>query len=334
MLIVIAWCSTRSRIAVAMMRSEHRRDKGPLDVTSLLGSPPLPRDRNAGGADSCRSAPGTVRTTGLSRDFWRRKGPLDREAEPIQARADRPRRPRCPKDNQGRVLESGKAAMSQEIRANLDRVLERIAGAAARSGRRRGDVLLIGVSKTVDVARIREAIDAGVPALGENRVQEAKAKIAEIGRPVPWHLIGHLQSNKAKDAVELFDVIHSIDDVTLARECDRRARAHGRVVDVLVEVNVASEASKSGLAAETLGEVLEAMATLDHIRVRGLMTIPPIGEPEESRPWFRSLRKLAERHGLRELSMGMSNDFEVAVEEGATMVRVGTAIFGPRPLRP
>ena len=224
--------------------------------------------------------------------------------------------------------------MNQEIRTNLERVRERIAGAAERSGRRPTDVLLVAVSKTVEPERIRAAIAAGVPALGENRVQEAKAKIGEIGRPVPWHLIGHLQSNKAKDAVELFDVIHSVDSVDLARECDRRAAARARVVDVLLEVNVAGEAQKSGLDPETIGGRLDAIAALGHLRVRGLMAIPPIGEPEATRPWFQALRKLAERHGLPELSMGMSNDFEVAIEEGATMVRIGTAIFGPRLVRP
>jgi pyridoxal phosphate enzyme (YggS family) len=223
--------------------------------------------------------------------------------------------------------------MTQEIRANLDRVLERIAGAAERSGRRAADVLLIAVSKTVEAARVAEAIKAGVPALGENRVQEAKGKIAELGRAVPWHLIGHLQSNKAKDAVELFDLIHSIDGVALARECDRRAAARGRAVDVLIEVNVGGEAAKSGVAPDAVAGLLDEIRALTHVRVRGLMTIPPIGAPEESRPWFQALRKLGERHGLRELSMGMSSDFEVAIEEGATMVRVGTAIFGPRPVR-
>ena len=224
--------------------------------------------------------------------------------------------------------------MSQDIRANLERVLERIAGAAERSGRRPGDILLIAVSKTVEIERIRAAIDARVSALGENRVQEAKTKVAELGHPVPWHLIGHLQRNKAKDAVELFDVIHTIDSVELARDCDRRAEARGRTVDVLLEVNVAGEAQKSGLAPDGVARVLDAAAAFGHLRVRGLMTIPPIGTPEESRPWFSALRKLGERLGLAELSMGMSNDFEVAIEEGATMVRVGTAIFGPRTVTP
>jgi pyridoxal phosphate enzyme (YggS family) len=214
-------------------------------------------------------------------------------------------------------------------------VRERIARAAERAGRRPADVLLIGVSKTVEVERIRAAVAAGVTALGENRVQEAKAKVDELGRPAAWHLIGHLQTNKVKDALELFDVIHSVDRLELARELDRRAAARDKVVDALLQVNVAAEASKGGVGPEAVGEALDAIGKLAHLRVRGLMTIPPEAErPEDARPWFRRLRELAERHGLPELSMGMSGDFEVAVEEGATMVRVGTAIFGPRPVRP
>ncbi|HYS15754.1 MAG TPA: YggS family pyridoxal phosphate-dependent enzyme [Candidatus Binatia bacterium] len=222
-----------------------------------------------------------------------------------------------------------------DIRANLERVRERIARAAERAGRRAEDVLLVGVSKTVEVARIRQAIDAGVPALGENRVQEARGKVAEIGRPVPWHLVGHLQTNKVRDALELFDVIHSLDRLELAKELDKRARGRGRAVDALVEVNVGGEASKGGVAPDGLSELLEAVAALSSVTVRGLMAIPPEAkEPDDSRVWFRALRKLGERHGLAELSMGMSGDFEVAIEEGATVVRVGTAIFGPRPPRP
>ncbi|PYN75811.1 MAG: YggS family pyridoxal phosphate-dependent enzyme [Candidatus Rokuibacteriota bacterium] len=222
-----------------------------------------------------------------------------------------------------------------DIRANLERVRERVARAAERAGRRAEDVLLVGVSKTVDVARIRQAIEAGVPALGENRVQEARGKVAEIGRPVPWHLVGHLQTNKVRDALELFDVIQSLDRLELAKELDKRARARGRTVDTLVEVNVGGETSKGGVGPDGLGELLEAVAALPAVKVRGLMAIPPEAkEPDDSRAWFRALRKLGEHHGLSELSMGMSGDFEVAIEEGATVVRVGTAIFGPRPLRP
>ena len=222
----------------------------------------------------------------------------------------------------------------QDIRANLERVRERIARAAERAGRRAGDVTLVAVSKTVEAARVREAIAAGVTALGENRVQEARAKIAEIGRPVPWHLIGHLQTNKAKDALELFDVIHSLDRLELAAELDRRARQRGRDVVTLLQVNVGGETSKGGVAPDEVGRALEAIAKLERVLVRGLMTIPPeVERAEQARGWFRMLRELAERHDLRELSMGMSGDFEVAIEEGATLVRVGTAVFGPRPAR-
>jgi pyridoxal phosphate enzyme (YggS family) len=219
-----------------------------------------------------------------------------------------------------------------DVRANLERVRERIVRASERAGRRPGDVLLIGVSKTVDVERIRAAVAVGLGALGENRVQEAKEKIATLGHPVPWHLIGHLQTNKVRDALELFDLIHSLDRLALARECDHRARQRGRPVDALVQVNLAGEPTKGGFAPGGVGSALEALARLDHIRVRGLMTIPPpVARAEDARAWFRTLAELSKRHGVAELSMGMSGDFEVAIEEGATMVRVGTAIFGPRP---
>jgi pyridoxal phosphate enzyme (YggS family) len=151
---------------------------------------------------------------------------------------------------------------------------------------------------------------------------------------VPWHLIGHLQTNKVKDALPLFDLIHSLDRLELAQELERRAAAQGRPVDTLVQVNIAGEASKGGFTPDEVGPALEAIAKLSHVRVRGLMVIPPeVERAEESRPWFRRLREMADKHGLRERSMGMSGDFEVAIEEGATMVRVGTAIFGPRPSR-
>ena len=222
----------------------------------------------------------------------------------------------------------------ESLRHNLDVVRERVARAAERAGRRAQDVLLIGVSKTVTAEHIRLGVDAGLTALGENRVQEAREKIKILGRPVPWHLIGHLQTNKVRDALELFDLIHSLDRLELARELERRAGDPGRVVDTLLEVNVAEEPSKSGFAPDAVGAALEAIGGMTHLRVRGLMAIPPIVErAEDSRPWFQALRRLAERHGLKELSMGMSADFEVAIEEGATMVRVGTAIFGARPTR-
>jgi pyridoxal phosphate enzyme (YggS family) len=221
-----------------------------------------------------------------------------------------------------------------DIRANLERVQAAIVLACARARRSPADVLLIAVSKTVEVERIKLAIAAGVAALGENRVREAREKIETLGRPVPWHLIGALQTNKAKDAARLFDWIHSVDRLELARELDRRARALGRTVDTLLEVNVGEEPQKSGVRPQEIKAVLDALANLSGIRVRGLMAIPPAAlDAEQTRPHFRRLRELRDAAGLEHLSMGMSADFEVAVEEGATMVRVGTAIFGPRPPR-
>lgn len=218
-----------------------------------------------------------------------------------------------------------------DVAGNVARVQERIARAAMRAGRAPEEVLLVGVSKSVDVERIRRALAAGLPALGENRVQEASEKIGALGRPVPWHMVGHLQTNKARDAVLLFDLVHSVGRLELARELDRRAAAAGKVAEVLVQVNLAGEATKGGFAPDELKSALEALAGLSRLRVRGLMTIPPpVEHGEQARGWFRRLRELRDAAGLEHLSMGMSDDFEVAVEEGATMVRVGTAIFGPR----
>jgi hypothetical protein len=225
-----------------------------------------------------------------------------------------------------------------DIRANLLAVQERIAGAAHRAGRSPDAVLLVAVSKTVDVERVRSAIAAGVAALGENRVQEAREKIAVLGRSRPWHLIGHLQTNKVRDAVECFDLIHSVDRLPLAEAISRRAADAGRRVDALVQVNVGDEPQKGGVPPADLRATLDAMAALPGLRLRGLMTIPPLPkDPEDSRPYYREMRKLLDgaRSGgagaeFTELSMGMSGDFEVGVEEGATIVRVGTAIFGPR----
>jgi pyridoxal phosphate enzyme (YggS family) len=225
-----------------------------------------------------------------------------------------------------------------DVRANLAAVRERIADAARRAGRRDDAVLIVAVSKTVDVDRVRAAIAAGVPALGENRVQEAREKIAAIGRPRPWHLIGHLQTNKVRDALDCFDLIHSVDRLPLAQALSSRAAQAGRRADVLVQVNVGAEPQKGGIRPEDLRSGLEAMVALPGLRLRGLMTIPPLPrDPEDSRPHYRQMWKLLEAArgwGLpgefAELSMGMSGDFEVGVEEGATIVRVGTAIFGPR----
>jgi pyridoxal phosphate enzyme (YggS family) len=215
-----------------------------------------------------------------------------------------------------------------DMRANLGRVQEAVARACARAGRSPDDVLLIAVSKTMDVERVRLAIAAGVAALGENRVQEAKEKIEALGRPVPWHLIGSLQTNKARDAARLFDWIHSVDRLELAQELSRRAE---RALNILLQVNLGDEPQKGGVAPAELKRLHEVVAALPNLKVRGLMAIPPATrQPEQARPFFRQLRDLRDQLGLEHCSMGMSADFEVAIEEGATMVRVGTAIFGPR----
>jgi PLP dependent protein len=225
------------------------------------------------------------------------------------------------------------------VAENFKAVQNRIAAAARRASRDPSSVRLVTVTKTVDHDRIREAVSAGASVLGENRVQEAKEKIEALGRIASWHLIGHLQTNKAKYAVKLFDLIHSVDSFDLAKEIDKQAVKTGKVQDVLIEVSIAGEAAKAGVSfGDTVGLVREA-AGLKHIRVLGLMTMPPLShDPEDARPYFRKLRDLADavrKEGIagvsmNELSMGMSGDFEVAIEEGATLVRVGSAIFGAR----
>src|ERR1700752_2775224 len=223
----------------------------------------------------------------------------------------------------------------QEMRANLERVQGAIAAACARAGRAPADVLLLAVSKTMEAERIRLAIAAGVAALGENRVQEARDKIETLGRPVPWHLIGPLQTNKARDAARLFDWVHSMDRLELAQELSRRAHAAERTVNVLLQVNLGDEPQKGGVAPAETKRLCEAVTGLPGLRVRGLMAIPPAAPtPEDTRPHFRALGGLRDGLGLEHLSMGMSADYEVAIEEGATMVRVGTAIFGPRQTPP
>ena len=220
-----------------------------------------------------------------------------------------------------------------DMRANLGRVQESVARACARARRAPDSVLLIAVSKTMVIERVRLAIEAGVAALGENRVQEAKEKIEALGRPVPWHLIGSLQTNKARDAARLFDWVQSVDRLELAQELSRRAAS--RRLNVLLQVNLGDEPQKGGVAVAELKRLHEVVAALPNLSVRGLMAIPPAtGEPERARPYFRRLRELRDELGLEHCSMGMSADYEVAIEEGATMVRVGTAIFGPRAPRP
>jgi hypothetical protein len=215
-------------------------------------------------------------------------------------------------------------------------VRERIEKAARKAGRDPNEIKLVAVSKTVETLRIKEAILAGVTILGENYVQEAQKKIEEIGRPVSWHFIGHLQSNKAKYAIRLFDMIHSLDSASLAEELNRRAEQAGRVMKVMIEVNLSKEATKFGTDEEMMLNLAKRIQTLNHLSLEGLMTMPPyFDSPEMSRPYYIALRELKEKMAkegipMKELSMGMSNDFEIAIEEGATFVRVGTAIFGPR----
>jgi pyridoxal phosphate enzyme (YggS family) len=200
----------------------------------------------------------------------------------------------------------------------------------------------VAVSKTVLAERVCQAIEAGVKILGENYVQEAQKKIEVLGHNVAWHFIGHLQTNKAKVAVRLFDLIHSVDSLNLAQELNRQAQDQGKVLPVLLQVNLSGETQKFGAQEREIFQVAEKLSGMEGLLVKGLMTMPPYFEdPEASRPYYVELRKLSERLAqqklarilIEELSMGMSNDFEVAVEEGATLVRVGTAIFGPRPGR-
>jgi len=230
----------------------------------------------------------------------------------------------------------------ERYRVAHEHVLERIAAAARRAGRDPGDVTLVGVSKTVPADAVHDAVAAGITVLGENRVQEASAKVPAVPG-ARWHLVGPLQSNKARRAIELFDVIESVDSIELARRLDRIAREVklGARYPVLLQVNVDRDMAKAGFAPEALDDAVDRISTLDGLELAGLMTIGRLVEqPDEARPTFRALRETAERlrgsgggsgPGLGpELSMGMTDDFEVAIEEGATIVRIGRALFGER----
>ena len=211
---------------------------------------------------------------------------------------------------------------------NLKNVKERIAKSALRVYRHPEDVKLIAVTKTFPVDIINKAIDFNIKSIGETKVQEAKKKFEEIGNKVEWHMIGHLQSNKAKDAVKIFDIIHSIDRMKIAKKVSDKCLELNKNMPVLVQVNLTED--KFGIKPEEIVEFVNKIKKLDGIKVEGLMTIAPFVEPEETRPYFKKLRELSLKCNLKELSMGMSNDFEVAIGEGATMVRIGTAIFGER----
>ena len=229
------------------------------------------------------------------------------------------------------------------IADNVTLVREQIRAAAGRAGRSPNDVTLMAVSKTFPAERIREAYVAGIREFGENRVQEFAGKIDALRNlgEAHWHMIGHLQSNKAARATELFDAVDSLDSLRLAQKLNEGAGAAGRKLAVLIEINVGGEAAKTGLApdSEELQSILAAAPGLEHLQFRGLMTVPPFtDDPQQARPYFRKLREIRERVAgqhlpsvsMDVLSMGMSHDFEVAIEEGSTCVRVGTAIFGER----
>jgi hypothetical protein len=226
------------------------------------------------------------------------------------------------------------------VAGNLAAIRERIRAACIRSGRDPGDVKLVGVTKTVPIERIREGIEAGLDVLGENYVQEAVKKRAALADlSLTWHCIGHLQTNKAKTAVECFEWIETLDRESLAVELNRMAERAGIRIPVLIQVNIGGEESKSGVRSDDLLSFSKLVSGFDLLEVRGLMALPPFfDQPERARPYFRQMRELLDMlrqeslrpEGLAELSMGMSGDFEVAVEEGATLVRIGTALFGSR----
>jgi hypothetical protein len=224
---------------------------------------------------------------------------------------------------------------------NIKNIYRKISSASIRSGRNPFDVKLIAVTKTVAMDKIKEAIDLGLRIFGENRVQEAKQKITDCRLQIAdckleWHMIGHLQKNKAKTAIQLFDLIHSLDSIQLAKELNKYAERESKIQRVLIEVKLSGEETKYGVVRENLMDLIESVSRMNNLKLEGLMTMPPFFDnPEMSRPFFKGLRELrdnAEKSGykLPELSMGMTNDFEIAILEGATMVRVGTGIFGER----
>lgn len=230
---------------------------------------------------------------------------------------------------------------SNSLQDRISSIRKRISMAALRAGRKPQDITLVSVTKTVGIEAIKEAVAAGVSIFGENRVQEAQKKIAACGsilagRNLHWHFIGHLQKNKAKYAVQLFDLIHSLDSIACAEELNRYAEKIGKIQEALVEVKLSGEESKHGVLKEDLIALLSNTANLKNLHIKGLMTIPPFFvNIEEIRPYFKELRELKDKavsagFTMTELSMGMSHDFEIAIEEGATMVRVGSAIFGER----
>jgi pyridoxal phosphate enzyme (YggS family) len=226
-----------------------------------------------------------------------------------------------------------------DVAANYETIIKRINEAALSSGRDPNEVRLLAAAKSQDVELIHAAIRAGVKLIGENYVQEARRKKLRIRAPIEWHMIGHLQRNKAKAAAETFDLIESLDSIGLARELDRIGKEKGERIRVFVELNLAREQTKSGISKDKVVDLLKAAGELSHVAIEGLMAVPPFRDkPEDIRPYFRELRELRAylqelnipNVDLRELSMGMTHDYPIAIEEGATIVRIGTALFGPR----
>jgi pyridoxal phosphate enzyme (YggS family) len=228
---------------------------------------------------------------------------------------------------------------------NVKNIYRRMSHAAMRMERNPEEVRLVAVTKNVDVERIKESVDWGLRIFGESKVQEAKEKIEELSRfthdalrftPISWHLVGHLQKNKAKTAIQFFDLIHSLDSIELSKELDKHAEKAKKIQRVLIQVKLSGEETKYGISKEGLTDLIKAVSNMRNLKLEGLMTMPPFfDDPEKARPYFRKLRELRDNfvksgYKLVELSMGMTNDFEVAIEEGATIVRIGTGIFGER----
>lgn len=225
------------------------------------------------------------------------------------------------------------------LEQNITSVREKIKNAAKRAKRNPDDIHLMAVTKNVSSEIIQKAVDKGISVLGENRVQEARSKIDKVNGKVNWHMIGHLQTNKVKDAVELFSMIHSLDSVKLAREIDKRAGRMEKVMDVLIQVNIAKEETKFGVKPECVSDFIKEIAPLSNIKIRGLMAMAPYSEnPEDARKYFRKMKKIfddikdskIENVNMEYLSMGMTGDYQVAIEEGSNIVRIGTGIFGKR----
>jgi pyridoxal phosphate enzyme (YggS family) len=227
------------------------------------------------------------------------------------------------------------------VEENIRNIWSRIEKAAEKTGRDKEDIKLVAVTKTVEVERIKEAIKCGIETIGENRVQEAESKFVQITEKVEKHLVGHLQTNKAKKAVELFDFIQSVDSQHIAQEISRRASQMGKVMEVLVEINTSGEKTKFGIDPHEVLPLIKSISNLEGIRIKGLMTIGLFSDnPEDTRPCFKKLKTIFDQMKreslpnveMKHLSMGMTNDFETAIQEGSNMVRIGTGIFGPRDL--